>query len=222
MVFRRNRKHTNLFETPNRNLKLNVWNPTKWIIGKRSNLALITSVIIGVRGGKGGVVPWILKFDVLITFSAKKNFFSRGKNEISQLSIPLWKNRFFYLWKMHYLPPLEKSFRRPGVPPYYVYFTLVCFRLRWPRLLCLMHGCYCRFRKCLWKISISLKQCFWTFDESRITLIITPIMLCTVALPAQECGRGQKIWGGQYVWFQANNTILFGKPSLKAQNDYIF
>ena len=31
-----------------------------------------------------------------------------------------------------------------------------------------------------------------------------------------------KIFGVQNVWFWANNTILFGIPPLKAQNDYMF
>jgi len=30
-----------------------------------------------------------------------------------------------------------------------------------------------------------------------------------------------KIDGGQNVWFYANNSILFGIPPLKAQNDWI-
>jgi len=35
-------------------------------------------------------------------------------------------------------------------------------------------------------------------------------------------GRPKNLGRGQNVWFQANNTILFGKTPLKAQNDYIF
>jgi len=31
-----------------------------------------------------------------------------------------------------------------------------------------------------------------------------------------------KNWGGQNVWFQTNNTILFKKTPLKALNVYIF
>ena len=31
-----------------------------------------------------------------------------------------------------------------------------------------------------------------------------------------------KIWEGQNVRFQANTTIFFGIPPLKAQNDYVF
>jgi len=31
-----------------------------------------------------------------------------------------------------------------------------------------------------------------------------------------------KIWRGQNFSFQANNTILFGKTPLEAQNGYIF
>jgi len=33
--------------------------------------------------------------------------------------------------------------------------------------------------------------------------------------------RGQKIWEDQNVWFYAYNTILFGIPPVKAQNDYM-
>ena len=36
----------------------------------------------------------------------------------------------------------------------------------------------------------------------------------------KNLGGAKKFGGGQNVWFETNNTILFGKPSLKAQNDY--
>ena len=47
-------------------------------------------------------------------------------------------------------------------------------------------------------------------------------ILESMAQPAQRFGEGHKFLGDQNVWFQANNTILFGKTAFKAQNDYIF
>jgi len=46
--------------------------------------------------------------------------------------------------------------------------------------------------------------------------------------PASQWRSQSKYWGvknlggEQNIWFWANNTILFGKTPLKAQNDYIF
>jgi len=46
---------------------------------------------------------------------------------------------------------------------------------------------------------------------------------CTILHCIPNQWRSQpKNFGGQNGWFQANNTILFGKTPLKAQNHYIF
>jgi len=41
-------------------------------------------------------------------------------------------------------------------------------------------------------------------------------------LYASSVASPKILWGCANVWFQANNNILFGIPSLKAQNDKMF
>jgi len=51
--------------------------------------------------------PLILKFDIFLKHFQQNKVFFRGENEISPLLVLPWKNRFDYLWKIHYWP-------RPG------------------------------------------------------------------------------------------------------------
>ena len=54
-------------------------------------------------------------------------------------------------------------------------------------------------------------------------LFLVDLYTCIVQWRSQPKNLGgAKKWGAQKMWFQANNTILFGKLILKAQNDYIF
>ena len=55
---------------------------------------------------------------------------------------------------------------------------------------------------------------------SSLSFIYTVCAFSVVASP--KIWKEQKIFWGQNVWFQANNTILFRKTPIKAQNDYIF
>ena len=69
--------------------------------------------IMGVwREGQGAKVPqWILKFDIFLSHFYKRLFFTfeREKWNFTTFTLPLWKNFFDYLCKIHYCLPPGKS-----------------------------------------------------------------------------------------------------------------